>query len=152
MQDQCLLKDGGIKAKIIKQYIPVINKLINKYLAIMELPVGFELDECDVFDSGHKFLKCPRRKPPPRGTFELRRSMRTGRGKSNARSNCHAAEGFKKRRPAAVAERTLPGVHSRPSPAAAAAGARAARARAASSRDGKSPAPRAAAPPPRSAA
>jgi DNA repair exonuclease SbcCD ATPase subunit len=40
-----LLKDGGIKAKIIKQYIPVINKLINKYLAIMELPVGFELDE-----------------------------------------------------------------------------------------------------------
>jgi len=40
-----LLKDGGIKARIIKQYIPVINKLINKYLAIMELPVGFELDE-----------------------------------------------------------------------------------------------------------
>ena len=40
-----LLKDGGIKAKIIKQYVPVINKLINKYLAIMELPVGFELDE-----------------------------------------------------------------------------------------------------------
>lgn len=40
-----LLKDGGIKAKIIKQYIPVINKLINKYLAVMELPVAFELDE-----------------------------------------------------------------------------------------------------------
>lgn len=40
-----LLKDGGIKAKIIKQYIPVINKLINKYLSIMELPVGFELNE-----------------------------------------------------------------------------------------------------------
>jgi DNA repair exonuclease SbcCD ATPase subunit len=40
-----LLKDGGIKARIIKQYIPVINKLINKYLSIMELPVGFELDE-----------------------------------------------------------------------------------------------------------
>lgn len=40
-----LLKDGGIKAKIIKQYIPVINKLINKYLAIMELPISFELDE-----------------------------------------------------------------------------------------------------------
>jgi len=40
-----LLKDGGIKSKIIKQYIPVINKLINKYLAIMELPIGFELDE-----------------------------------------------------------------------------------------------------------
>jgi DNA repair exonuclease SbcCD ATPase subunit len=40
-----LLKDGGIKSKIIKQYIPVINKLINKYLSIMELPISFELDE-----------------------------------------------------------------------------------------------------------
>ena len=40
-----LLKDGGIKAKIIKQYIPVMNKLINKYLASMELTVSFELDE-----------------------------------------------------------------------------------------------------------
>ena len=40
-----LLKDGGIKSKIIKQYVPVINKLINKYLAIMELPISFELDE-----------------------------------------------------------------------------------------------------------
>jgi DNA repair exonuclease SbcCD ATPase subunit len=40
-----LLKDGGIKAKIIKQYVPVINKLINKYLSIMELPIGFELNE-----------------------------------------------------------------------------------------------------------
>ena len=40
-----LLKDGGIKAKIIKQYVPVINKLINRYLAIMELPISFELDE-----------------------------------------------------------------------------------------------------------
>jgi len=40
-----LLKDGGIKAKIIKQYIPIINKLINKYLAAMELSCSFELDE-----------------------------------------------------------------------------------------------------------
>lgn len=40
-----LLKDGGIKAKIIKQYIPIMNKLINKYLAAMELTVSFELDE-----------------------------------------------------------------------------------------------------------
>ena len=40
-----LLKDGGIKSKIIKQYIPVMNKLINKYLASMELTVSFELDE-----------------------------------------------------------------------------------------------------------
>lgn len=40
-----LLKDGGIKAKIIKQYIPVMNKLINKYLAQMDFFVNFELDE-----------------------------------------------------------------------------------------------------------
>ena len=40
-----LLKDGGIKAKIIKQYIPIINKLINKYLAAMDFYVQFELDE-----------------------------------------------------------------------------------------------------------
>ena len=40
-----LLKDGGIKSKIIKQYIPVMNKLINKYLASMELTVSFDLDE-----------------------------------------------------------------------------------------------------------
>jgi DNA repair exonuclease SbcCD ATPase subunit len=40
-----LLKDGGIKAKIIKQYIPVINKLINKYLTSMEFMCQFELNE-----------------------------------------------------------------------------------------------------------
>jgi DNA repair exonuclease SbcCD ATPase subunit len=40
-----MLKDGGIKAKIIKQYIPIINKLVNKYLAAMEFFVQFELDE-----------------------------------------------------------------------------------------------------------
>ena len=40
-----LLKDGGIKSRIIKQYIPVINKLINKYLAALEFVVQFELDE-----------------------------------------------------------------------------------------------------------
>ena len=40
-----LLKDTGIKAKIIKQYIPVINKLINKYLSSMDFFVSFELDE-----------------------------------------------------------------------------------------------------------
>lgn len=40
-----LLKDGGIKAKIIKQYIPVINKLINKYLAEFDFFVQFELSE-----------------------------------------------------------------------------------------------------------
>jgi DNA repair exonuclease SbcCD ATPase subunit len=40
-----LLKDGGIKSKIVKQYIPIINKLINKYLAVMDFFVSFELNE-----------------------------------------------------------------------------------------------------------
>tara|TARA_B100002003_G_scaffold145759_1_gene134984 strand:- start:6656 stop:8368 length:1713 start_codon:yes stop_codon:yes gene_type:complete len=40
-----LLKDTGIKTKIIKQYIPLMNKLINKYLASMDFFVNFELDE-----------------------------------------------------------------------------------------------------------
>jgi len=40
-----LLKDTGIKTKIIKQYVPVMNKLINKYLAAMDFFVNFELDD-----------------------------------------------------------------------------------------------------------
>ena len=40
-----MLKDGGIKTKIINQYIPVINKLINKYLAEFDLFCEFQLDE-----------------------------------------------------------------------------------------------------------
>ena len=40
-----LLKDGGIKTKIIRQYVPIINKLMNKYLAAMDFFVQFELDE-----------------------------------------------------------------------------------------------------------
>ncbi len=40
-----LLKDNGIKTLIIKQYIPVINKLINHYLASMDFFVNFTLDE-----------------------------------------------------------------------------------------------------------
>lgn len=40
-----LLRDSGIKARIIKQYVPIINRLINKYLAAMEFYVQFELDE-----------------------------------------------------------------------------------------------------------
>jgi len=40
-----LLKDTGIKTKIIKQYLPVINKLVNKYLASMDFFVNFNLDE-----------------------------------------------------------------------------------------------------------
>lgn len=40
-----ILKDTGIKTKIIRQYIPIINKLINKYLASMDFFVNFELNE-----------------------------------------------------------------------------------------------------------
>ena len=40
-----ILKDGGIKARIIKQYVPIINKLINKYLSAMDFFVQFELNE-----------------------------------------------------------------------------------------------------------
>ena len=40
-----LLKDTGIKSRIIKQYVPIINKLVNKYLAAMDFFVQFELDE-----------------------------------------------------------------------------------------------------------
>ena len=40
-----LLKDTGIKTRIIRQYVPIMNKLINKYLASMDFFVNFELDE-----------------------------------------------------------------------------------------------------------
>ena len=40
-----LLKDTGIKSKIVKQYLPIINKLINKYLSSMGFSVNFEMDE-----------------------------------------------------------------------------------------------------------
>lgn len=40
-----LLKDGGIKTRILRQYMPIINKLINKYLAAMDFFVQFEIDE-----------------------------------------------------------------------------------------------------------
>jgi DNA repair exonuclease SbcCD ATPase subunit len=40
-----LLKDSGIKTKIVKQYLPVINKLVNKYLATLDFFVNFNLDE-----------------------------------------------------------------------------------------------------------
>lgn len=40
-----LLKDTGIKTAIIKEYLPAMNKLINKYLASMDFYVSFELDE-----------------------------------------------------------------------------------------------------------
>ena len=40
-----LLKDTGIKTAIIREYLPVMNKLINKYLNIMDSYIHFELDE-----------------------------------------------------------------------------------------------------------
>ena len=40
-----LLKDTGIKTKIIRQYLPIINTLANKYLGIMDFFVNFNLDE-----------------------------------------------------------------------------------------------------------
>jgi DNA repair exonuclease SbcCD ATPase subunit len=40
-----LLKDTGIKTKIIKQYLPIMNKLINKYLSAMDFFANFNLDE-----------------------------------------------------------------------------------------------------------
>jgi DNA repair exonuclease SbcCD ATPase subunit len=51
-----LLKDGGIKTKIIKQYLPIINKLVNKYLAAMEFFVNFTIDEefNEVIKSRHR--------------------------------------------------------------------------------------------------
>ena len=40
-----LLKDGGVKSNIIKKYIPLINKHVNKYLQMMEFYINFNLDE-----------------------------------------------------------------------------------------------------------
>lgn len=40
-----ILKDGGIKSQIIKQYLPLINKQINKYLKSLDFMVEFFLDE-----------------------------------------------------------------------------------------------------------
>jgi DNA repair exonuclease SbcCD ATPase subunit len=40
-----LLKDSGIKTQVVKKYLPVMNKYIRKYLAELELPIHFILDE-----------------------------------------------------------------------------------------------------------
>lgn len=40
-----LLKDGGIKTAIIREYLPLMNTLINKYLAVMDFYCDFNLDE-----------------------------------------------------------------------------------------------------------
>ena len=40
-----ILKDDGIKTKIVKQYLPIMNSVINKYLKILDFHVDFRLDE-----------------------------------------------------------------------------------------------------------
>lgn len=40
-----LLKDGGVKTRIIRKYLPVINQLINRYLNTMEMFINFSFDE-----------------------------------------------------------------------------------------------------------
>jgi DNA repair exonuclease SbcCD ATPase subunit len=40
-----LLKDGGVKTKIIRKYLPIINQLINKYLNTMDMYINFTFDE-----------------------------------------------------------------------------------------------------------
>jgi len=40
-----MLKDTGIKTKVIKQYLPVMNRLINSYLQVLDFFVSFHLDE-----------------------------------------------------------------------------------------------------------
>ena len=43
-----MLKDTGIKTKIVRQYLPVINKLVNQYLQVLDFFVSFQLDEAFV--------------------------------------------------------------------------------------------------------
>ena len=40
-----LLKDGGVKAKIINKYLPLINQQVNRYLQMMDFYINFKLDE-----------------------------------------------------------------------------------------------------------
>ena len=40
-----LLKDGGVKTKIIKKYLPLINQQVNRYLQMMDFFINFTLDE-----------------------------------------------------------------------------------------------------------
>jgi DNA repair exonuclease SbcCD ATPase subunit len=51
-----MLKDTGIKTKIIRQYLPVMNNLINQYLQILDFFVSFNLDENfnEVIKSRHR--------------------------------------------------------------------------------------------------
>ena len=39
------MKDGGVKSKIIKRYLPLMNQQINKYLQLMDFYINFSLDD-----------------------------------------------------------------------------------------------------------
>lgn len=47
LQDQAydILRDGGVKTTIVREYLPIINTMINQYLSVMEFFVDFTLDE-----------------------------------------------------------------------------------------------------------
>lgn len=51
-----MLKDTGIKTKIVKEYLPVMNTLVNKYLQVLDFFVSFHLDENfnEVIKSRHR--------------------------------------------------------------------------------------------------
>ena len=51
-----MLKDTGIKTKVIKQYLPVMNNLVNKYLQVLDFFVSFNLDESfnETIESRHR--------------------------------------------------------------------------------------------------
>jgi len=51
-----MLKDTGIKTKVIKQYLPVMNQLVNQYLQVLDFFVSFNLDENfnEVIKSRHR--------------------------------------------------------------------------------------------------
>ena len=48
-----LLKDDGVKTKIIKKYLPLINQQVNRYLQMMDFYINFKLDEefCETIES-----------------------------------------------------------------------------------------------------
>jgi DNA repair exonuclease SbcCD ATPase subunit len=66
-----LLKDTGIKAQIIKTYIPVINKLINRYMKDMGYLINFELDE-----NFNEIIKSPNKEVFTYNSFSEGQKMR----------------------------------------------------------------------------
>ncbi len=52
-----LMKDGGVKSKIIKKYLPLMNQQINKYLQMMDFPLKFEQISEDEFMQAYNEVK-----------------------------------------------------------------------------------------------